>query len=73
MNTNQASGNDPQMTIDHNGKVVPKGYGISRWSAPKRYDCQHSSEQCDNPAVKHISDFYNPHNCCGTHEEGAVQ
>lgn len=70
MTQNENSGNDPRKTIDHNGNVVDKGYGLSRWSRPRNYACAH--DDCDEQAIR-VSTFNGTHNCCGSwHHEGGL-
>lgn len=69
MTTNLTGGNVPrERTIDSAGNIIPRPYGVSRWSTPRRYGCGHNID-CTNAAVK-VSSANKVHNCCGTHEEG---
>ena len=70
MTKNTDSGNVPHKTIDHNGNIVDKPYGLGRWARVRVYTCTHTD--CTNSAVT-LRTSPTAHNCCGIHEEGAVQ
>lgn len=65
MTENKETGRPRQKTIDSNGNVIDKPYGLSRWARPRKYSCKH--EGCELPTRKLCVEG-KPHNCCMQHD-----